>query len=61
MHNVSMLKGGSRELWFVLTSEHLMWFKDDDVSRMLFVVRVMPHGTVYSLGEQLNIAQSQME
>jgi len=30
LHNVSVLKGGSKEFWFVLTWEHLMWFKDED-------------------------------
>jgi len=30
LHNVSVLKGGSKEFWFVLTSELLMWFKDDE-------------------------------
>jgi len=30
LHNVGLLKGG-RELWFVLTTENLLWFKDDQV------------------------------
>lgn len=30
LHNVSMLKG-SRDFWFVLTSETIMWFKDEEV------------------------------
>lgn len=29
LHNVSMLKG-SRDFWFVLTSETIMWFKDEE-------------------------------
>ena len=32
LHNISVLKGGSKEFWFILTSEHFMWFKDEDVS-----------------------------
>lgn len=30
LHNISMFKG--KEFWFVLTSENLMWFKDEEVS-----------------------------
>ena len=25
------MKGGSRDYWFVLTSESLSWFKDEEV------------------------------
>ena len=35
LHNISMFKGGSKETWFVLTSENLMWFKDEEV-RLVF-------------------------
>ena len=31
MHNVSMLRGGSKEFWFVLTAETVSWFKDEEV------------------------------
>jgi len=31
LHNISLFKGGSKEFWFVLTTEGLMWFKDDEV------------------------------
>jgi hypothetical protein len=27
---VSMLKGGSKDFWFVLTTESLSWFKDEE-------------------------------
>jgi len=30
IHNVGMLKGGARDYWFVLTSESLSWFKDEE-------------------------------
>lgn len=30
LYNISMFKGGSKEFWFVLTSENLMWFKDEE-------------------------------
>lgn len=32
LHNISMLRGGSKEFWFVLTAENLQWFKDEEVS-----------------------------
>jgi len=35
IHNIGLLRGGSRECWFVLTAENLVWFKDDSVSIML--------------------------
>jgi len=31
LHNMSMFKGGKQEFWFVLTTENIMWFKDDEV------------------------------
>ena len=31
IHNVGLMKGGSRDYWFVLTSESLSWFKDEEV------------------------------
>jgi dynamin GTPase len=30
LHNISMLRGGSKDFWFVLTAENLMWFKDEE-------------------------------
>ena len=36
MHNVSMLRGGSKEFWFVLTAETVSWFKDEEVSNSYF-------------------------
>jgi len=35
MHNISMFKGGKADLWFVLTAENLMWFKDEEVCLFL--------------------------
>jgi len=35
MHNISMFKGGKADLWFVLTAENLMWFKDEEVSTVV--------------------------
>lgn len=30
---VSLIKGSTREYWFVLSSDSLTWFKDDEVSK----------------------------
>ncbi|XP_022085097.1 dynamin-1-like isoform X2 [Acanthaster planci] len=30
MHNVSFMKGGSKDYWFVLTAESISWFKDNE-------------------------------
>ena len=31
IHNLGIMKGGSRDYWFVLTSESISWFKDEEV------------------------------
>uniref|UniRef100_A0A4W6BZP9 Interferon-induced GTP-binding protein Mx n=1 Tax=Lates calcarifer TaxID=8187 RepID=A0A4W6BZP9_LATCA len=30
INNISIMKGGAKEYWFVLTAESLSWFKDDE-------------------------------
>ena len=35
IHNLGIMKGGSRDYWFVLTSESLSWFKDEEVISLL--------------------------
>merc|ERR1719499_380658 len=30
IHNLGIMKGGSRDYWFVLSSESLSWFKDEE-------------------------------
>uniref|UniRef100_A0A914W0Q0 Dynamin n=1 Tax=Plectus sambesii TaxID=2011161 RepID=A0A914W0Q0_9BILA len=30
IHNAGLLRGGSRDCWFVLTSDSISWFKDDE-------------------------------
>ena len=32
INNISLMKGGSKEYWFVLTAEALSWYKDEEVS-----------------------------
>ena len=31
MHNVSFIKGSSKEFWFTLSAETLQWYKDEEV------------------------------
>lgn len=31
IHNLGIMKGGSRDYWFVLTSESISWYKDEEV------------------------------
>lgn len=31
INNLSLMKGGAREYWFLLTADSLSWFKDDEV------------------------------
>ena len=37
IHNLGIMKGGSRDYWFVLTSESLSWFKDEEVIDWLYL------------------------
>ena len=39
IHNLSLMRGGSRDYWFVLTSESLSWFKDDEVKYIEPIIR----------------------
>ncbi|CAJ0968265.1 unnamed protein product [Ranitomeya imitator] len=31
INNIGIMKGGSKEYWFVLTAENLSWYKDDEI------------------------------
>lgn len=35
IHNLGIMKGGSRDYWFVLTSESISWYKDEEVGIFL--------------------------
>ena len=35
IHNLGIMKGGSRDYWFVLSSESLSWYKDGEVCHHL--------------------------
>lgn len=30
IHNLGIMKGGSKDYWFVLTSESISWYKDEE-------------------------------
>lgn len=30
IHNLGIMKGGSKDYWFALTSENISWYKDDE-------------------------------
>ena len=38
IHNLSLMRGGSRDYWFVLTSESLSWYKDDEVTDQVILI-----------------------
>ena len=39
IHNLGIMKGGSRDYWFVLSSENISWYKDEEVSVVVVVGR----------------------
>lgn len=49
LHNISFMKGGSKDFWFVLTAENLSWFKDEEVSRNEFPLFWALRDVEYSL------------
>ncbi|KAM6963235.1 dynamin 3a [Aplochiton taeniatus] len=38
INNISLIKGGSKEYWFVLTAESLSWFKDDEEKEKKYIL-----------------------
>ena len=36
IHNLGIMKGGSRDYWFVLSSENISWYKDEEVSTIMY-------------------------
>ncbi|VDO91968.1 unnamed protein product [Schistosoma margrebowiei] len=47
--NPSLLRGGSRYCWFVLTTDTLTWYKDDEVSDVFLPFRLSAHPIFNSL------------
>ncbi|XP_021341772.1 dynamin-1-like isoform X3 [Mizuhopecten yessoensis] len=40
LHNISFMKGGSKDFWFVLTAETLCWFKDEEEREKRYMLPV---------------------
>jgi len=49
IHNLGIMKGGSRDYWFVLTSENVSWFKDEEVSLILIPKTTNQHDFVVKM------------
>ncbi|KAM5183675.1 dynamin-1 isoform 6-T10 [Callospermophilus lateralis] len=40
INNIGIMKGGSKEYWFVLTAENLSWYKDDEEKEKKYMLSV---------------------
>ncbi|XP_061527147.1 dynamin-1-like isoform X2 [Phycodurus eques] len=40
INNISIMKGGAKEYWFVLTAENLSWYKDDEEKDKKYMLTV---------------------
>ena len=40
MQNVGMMRGGSKEFWFVLTAESVSWYKDDEEKDKKYMIQL---------------------
>ncbi|XP_056011109.1 dynamin-1-like isoform X8 [Ostrea edulis] len=38
LHNISFMKGGSKDFWFVLTAENISWYKDEEEKDKKFML-----------------------
>ncbi|XP_056011118.1 dynamin-1-like isoform X20 [Ostrea edulis] len=38
LHNISFMKGGSKDFWFVLTAENISWYKDEEEKEKKFML-----------------------
>ena len=45
-----MIRGGSKEFWFVLTAESLSWYKDDEEKDKKYMVQLTG---IWSLEEKI--------
>uniref|UniRef100_A0A8D0AEP7 Interferon-induced GTP-binding protein Mx n=1 Tax=Sander lucioperca TaxID=283035 RepID=A0A8D0AEP7_SANLU len=57
INNISIMKGGAKEYWFVLTAESLSWFKDDEVSlKIITLYSTLSLQNVYKDNRTLELA-----
>ncbi|KAF4520280.1 hypothetical protein B566_EDAN010227 [Ephemera danica] len=61
IHNFGIMKGGSRDYWFVLTSESISWFKDEEASFLRAGVYPEKQGEQANGEEGSNEAQASMD
>ena len=40
IHNLGIMKGGSKDYWFVLTSENVSWFKDEEEREKKYMLQL---------------------
>ncbi|XP_029300761.1 dynamin-1a isoform X7 [Cottoperca gobio] len=40
INNISIMKGGAKEYWFVLTAESMSWYKDDEEKEKKYMLQV---------------------
>uniref|UniRef100_A0A8C4R9E5 dynamin GTPase n=1 Tax=Eptatretus burgeri TaxID=7764 RepID=A0A8C4R9E5_EPTBU len=40
INNIGLMKGGSKEYWFVLTAENLSWFKDEEEKEKKYMLQL---------------------
>ncbi|KAI5091044.1 dynamin-2 isoform X7 [Silurus meridionalis] len=52
--NISFMKGGSKEYWFVLTAESLSWYKDEEVKDFIHSKLL---AKLYSSGDQNSLME----
>uniref|UniRef100_K1PNT7 dynamin GTPase n=1 Tax=Magallana gigas TaxID=29159 RepID=K1PNT7_MAGGI len=43
LHNISFMKGGSKDFWFVLTAESISWYKDEESLIIIMCENIAPH------------------
>ncbi|KAK3508771.1 hypothetical protein QTP70_006025 [Hemibagrus guttatus] len=59
INNISIMKGGAKEYWFVLTAESLSWYKDDEDH--VFKITGISFRNVYKDYRQLELACESQE
>uniref|UniRef100_A0A8D2KRW8 dynamin GTPase n=1 Tax=Varanus komodoensis TaxID=61221 RepID=A0A8D2KRW8_VARKO len=63
INNISIMKGGSKEYWFVLTAESLSWYKDEEVLNLYvgYICIEEWAGNVYKDLRQIELACDSQE
>ena len=56
IHNLGIMKGGSRDYWFVLSSENISWYKDEEVCFCLTNLEEEKRNFIPQLFKQQNLS-----